>query len=38
VAEQNVNRFEIQTDSNLRVSERNETNDDEIAMEQGTKK
>ncbi len=37
VAEQNVNRFEIQTDSNLRVAERNETDDDAIAIEQGNK-
>ncbi len=35
MAEQNVNRFEIQTDSNLRVAERDETDEAEIAIEQG---
>ena len=35
VEEHNVNRFEIQTHSNLHVAERNETDDDEIAIEQG---
>ena len=37
VAEHNVPRFDIQSNSNLRVAERNETNDDEIAIEQGEK-
>ncbi len=37
MVEHNVNRFEIQTDSNLRVAERNESDDDEIAIEQGKK-
>jgi len=30
-----VPRFEIQSNSNLRLAERNETDDDEIAIEQG---
>ncbi len=34
VAEHNVTRFEIQSYSNLRLAERNETNDDGIAIEQ----
>ncbi len=33
----NVLRFEIQSNSNLRVAERNETDDDEIAIEQRKK-
>ena len=37
VAEHNVPRFEIQSNSNSRVAERNETDDDEIAIEQGNK-
>ena len=37
VAEHNVPRFDIQSNSNLRVAERNETDDDEIAIEQGKK-
>ena len=37
VAEYNVPRFEIQSNSNLRVAERNEIDDDEIAIEQGKK-
>ena len=37
VAEQNVDRVEIQTDSNLPVWERIETIEDEIAIEQGEK-
>jgi hypothetical protein len=37
VAEHNVPRFEIQSNSNLRVAERNEIDDDEIAIEQGKK-
>ena len=37
VAEHNATRFEIQSDSNLRVAERNETDDDEIAIEKGKK-
>ena len=37
VAEHNVIRFEIQSDKNLRVAELNETNDDEITIEQGKK-
>ena len=37
VAEDNVSRFEIQIDSDFRVAERNETDDDEIAIEQGEK-
>jgi hypothetical protein len=37
VPEQNVNRFEIRSDSNLRVAERNESDDNEIAIEQGKK-
>ena len=35
MAKRNVPRFEIQNTSNLRVAERNETDDDEIAVEQG---
>ena len=38
VAEHNVNRFEIQTDSNLLVSGRNGTDDDEIEIEKGESK
>ena len=34
-AEQNVNRFENHTDSNLHVWKLIETNEDEIAIEQG---
>ena len=34
VAKHNVTRFEIQSDSNLRVVERTEADDDEIAIEQ----
>jgi hypothetical protein len=37
VTQHNGSRFEIHSDSNLRVAERNETNDDEIAIEQGKK-
>ena len=37
VAKHNVHCFEIQINSNLRVAERNETHDDEIAIEQGKK-
>ena len=37
VAEQNVDRVEIQLDSNLPVWERIETDDDEICIEQGEK-
>ena len=37
VAEHNVNRFEIQADSNVRVAERKETGEDEIAIVQGKK-
>ena len=37
VAEHNVPRFDIQSNSNLRVAERNETDDDEIVIEQGKK-
>jgi hypothetical protein len=37
VAKHNVIRFEIQSDTNLRVAERNETDDDEIAILQGKK-
>jgi hypothetical protein len=37
VVEHNVPRFEIQSNSNLRVAERNETGDDEISIEQGKK-
>ena len=37
VAEHTVTRFEIQSDSNLRVAERNETDDDKIEIEQGKK-
>ncbi len=33
--EHNVNRFEIRSNSNLRVAERNETDEDKIAIEQG---
>jgi len=35
LAEHNVTRFEIQSDTNLRVAELKETDDDEIAIEQG---
>jgi hypothetical protein len=37
VAEHNVPRFETQSNYNLRVAERNETNNDQIAIEQGEK-
>ena len=37
VAKHNVPRFEIQSNSNSRVAERNENDDDEIAIEQGEK-
>ncbi len=37
VAEYDVSRFEIQSDSNLRVAECNETDDDEITIEQWKK-
>ena len=37
VAVYNVPRFEIQSNSNVRVAERNETDDDDIALEQGKK-
>jgi hypothetical protein len=37
VARHNVTRFEIQSDSNLRIAERNETDDDDTAIEQGKK-
>ena len=37
VAEHNVPRFEIKSNSNSRVAERNENDDDEIAIEQGKK-
>ncbi len=37
VAEHNVIRYEIQSDTNLRVVERNETDDDKVAIEKGTK-
>jgi len=37
VAEHNVSRFKIQSDSTLRVAERNEIDDDKIAIEQGKK-
>ena len=37
VAEYNVPRLEIQSNSNLCVAERNEADDDEIAIEQGKK-
>ncbi len=33
--EHNVISFEIQSDTNLRVAERNKIDDDEIAIEQG---
>jgi hypothetical protein len=35
VPEHNINRFEIRFDSNLRVAQRNKTDEGEIAIEQG---
>ncbi len=35
MAEHDVNRFEIQNDSNLRVAECNASDEDEIAIQQG---